>query len=88
MILAWWQVRHEAARLRDNHVLPWVREVMPRWLVVQALIKAAAPGKGILRDEVVPEVPFMLVFERWHDAAWRRGPTPPVTPGREAARRR
>lgn len=35
--------------------------VMPNWLVKQAMMRAS---RHILPDEVVPEVPFMVVFGR------------------------
>lgn len=49
---------------------PWLAKFYPEWLVTDALIHAGV--RTIRDDEVVPEVTFMDVYERWYKNG-RRG---------------
>lgn len=56
--LKYWKYR------QVNKFRPWLATKLPAWLVTDALIHA---GVQKIRDnETVPEVPFMLVYERWY----------------------
>lgn len=66
--LYWVRFQQLCVRVWHRDVTHFIRKLMPRWLVVQALIKAAAPGKGIADAECVPDVPFMVVYKRWFDS--------------------
>jgi hypothetical protein len=55
----YWYVTQPIQKFR-----PWLAKFYPKWLVNDALIHA---GVRKIRDhEVVPEVTFMDVYERWH----------------------
>ena len=51
---------------------PWVATKYPKWLVQDALIRAGV--KMIDGHETVPEVPFMVVLERWSKGTRDRKP--------------
>jgi hypothetical protein len=61
------RVRYLLYRTYHRDITPIIRKLIPHWLMVQVLIKAATLGKGIADDECVPDVPFMVVYSRWYD---------------------
>jgi hypothetical protein len=54
-------LRHDFDRKVGQHITRLVRQLLPDWLVTQALLKAS---RHIRDTETVPEVPFMAVYER------------------------
>jgi len=63
MPLSWilFEKRYWAKRWIANHARTVLYAVMPRWLVREAMMYAS---RYIKDNEVVPDVPFMIVFER------------------------
>lgn len=55
----YWHIRHRIQKFR-----PWVAKFYPKWLITDALIHAGV--RKIRDDEIVPEVTFMTVYERWY----------------------
>jgi hypothetical protein len=55
----YWQITRRIQRLR-----PWLATKYPKWVVTDALIHAGV--RKIREQEVVPEVTFMDVYERWY----------------------
>lgn len=55
----YWNIARPLQKFR-----PWLAKFYPKWLVTDALIHAGV--RKIRGDEVVPEVSFMDVYERWY----------------------
>jgi len=57
--LKYWYFTMKVQRFR-----PWLARHYPKWMVTDALIHAGV--EKIRHNEVVPEVTFMTVYERWY----------------------
>jgi hypothetical protein len=56
----YWYLSRPLQKLR-----PWLAKFYPEWLITDALIHAGV--RKIRDDEVVPEVTFMDVYQRWYE---------------------
>lgn len=67
----WWSEFRYWKFIRPSQKFrPWLAQYYPKWVVTDALIHASA--RKIRGNEVVPEVTFMTVYERWYKEGRRK----------------